>query len=276
MRRFLGYALSSLLLIAGTPSRAAESAVTCDSWREYITSYRYLLDKKAIVFTKDQASQTAFQVARGCNGAAGRFIRVFDLLINAKISIQQSSEIAQEIALADNDSAESFAEIFKTAYLEKYLDLSLYNAINLARSLSTKVASGSRQAQNDFSKMVEFCLSAKGLALPKADCAQLALEISSMGQDVQGKSVADGYLEVLAFLRDSSDGPRLATFEAMEVSKELIAISAEAGRNFIPSYKFARDKDQLGLDRASAIRFAKNLSLLSRVPTDPVPVSEAK
>ncbi len=276
MRRFLGYALSTCLLIAATPSRAADSAVTCDSWREYITSYRYLLDKKAIVFSKDQASQTALQVARGCNGAAARFIRVFDLLINAKISIQQSSEIALEIALADSDSAESFAEIFKTAYLEKYLDLSLYNALNLARSLSTKVAGGSQKAQNDFSKMVEFCLSAKGLALSKPDCAQLALEITQMSQASPGKSVADGYLEMLAFLRDSSDGPRLATFEAMAVTKELMAISAEAGSNFIPSYKFARDKDQLGLDRASAIGFAKNLSLLSRMPSDPGPVSEAK
>jgi hypothetical protein len=276
MRRFLGYALSTCLLIAATPCLAANSAVTCDSWREYITSYRYLLDKKLIVFTKDQASQTAFQVARGCNGAAERFIRVFDLLINAKISIPQSSEIALEIAQADSDSGESFVAIFKTAYLEKHLDLSLDNALNLARSLSTKVASGSRQAQKDFSKMVEFCLSAKGLALPKQDCAQLAAEITRLGQDPEGKSVAEGYLETLDFLRDSSDGPKLATFEAMAVTKELMTISAEAGSNFIPSYKFALDKDQLGLDRTSAIGFAKNLSLLSRKPTDPGRLSEAK
>jgi hypothetical protein len=262
MRIVLGFFCSLLLGSAG-----AQAA--CDSYREYVTAYNYLLDKKAIALTKDQASRTAMNVAKGCDGSAARFIRVFDLLINARLTLQDASSVALEAARNGEDSAENFVEIFKAAYLEKYLDLSLQQSLDLARSLSGK----GPWIRKDYGKLVEFCLSPKGLALPKPECATLARDMTLLGEEGQTRSVSERFVELLEFMRSRKDGPQLTTQDALTITKELMMISPEAGRNFIPGYKFARDKKELGLNRGQAVNFARQLAHLTREAT---PESEAK
>jgi hypothetical protein len=257
MRIILGFFCS--LLLAAPGAQAA-----CDAYREYVTAYNYLLDKKAIAFTKDQASRTAMGVAKGCDGSAARFIRVFDLLINARLTLQDAASVALETAQNGDDSAENFVEVFKAAYLEKYLDLSLQQALDLARSLS----GNGPWIRQDYAKLVQFCLSPKGLALPKPDCATLARDLTLLGEAEQTRSVSERFVELLEFLRSHKDGPQLTTHDALTITKELMAISPEAGRNFIPGYKFARDKKELGLDRAKAVGFARQLATLT-VPATP-------
>jgi len=256
MRIILGFFCS--VLVSAPAAQAA-----CDAYREYVTTYNYLLEKKAVAFTKDQASRTAFAVAQGCDGAAGRYIRVFDLLINARLTLQDASSIALETAQTGDESAENFVEVFKAAYLEKYLDLSLQEALDLARALSGQ----GPWIRQDYVKLVDFCLAKQGLALAKPDCAILARDLALMGEPEQTRSVAERFIELLEFLRSHKDGPQLTTADALSISKELIAISPEAGRNFIPGYKFARDKDQLGLDRSKAVAFARRLAALTKPPS---------
>lgn len=262
MRILLGIFCS--VLISAPAAQAA-----CDAYREYVTTYNYLLQKKALAFTKDQASRTAFAVAQGCDGAAARYIRVFDLLINAQLTLKDASSIALETAQTGDESAKNFVEVFKAAYLEKYLDLSLEQALDLARSLAGK----GPWIRQDYTKLVDFCLTKKGLALTKPDCATLARDLTLLGEPEQTRSVAERFIELLEFLRSDKDGPQLTTGDALRISKELLALSPETGRNFIPAYKFARDKDQLGLDRSKAIAFAQKLAGLTK-PTSPT--SEAQ
>jgi hypothetical protein len=243
------------LLLAAPGARAS-----CDAYREYVTTYNYLLDKKAIALTKDQASRTAMSVAKGCDGSAARFIRVADLLINARLTLDNASNIAQEIAHNGDDSAENFVEIFKAAYLEKYLDLSLQDALDLARSLSGK---GS-WIRKDYGKLVDFCLMPKGLGLSKPECAALARELTLLGEDEPTRSLTERFIELLEFLRSHKEGPQLTTGDALALTRELMAISPDAGRNFIPGYKFARDKHELGLDRVKAVGFARQLALFTK------------
>lgn len=243
---------------------ASPAAASCDAFREYLTTYNYLLDKKTIAFTKDQASRTAMQVARGCDGAAGRFIRVFDLLVNARITLDQASQMAQDVATSGDESTANFVEVFKAAYLEKSLDLPLGTALDLARALSGK----GRWVRHDYTKLVEFCLGRKGLSLPKPECATLARDVALLGEENPDKSVADAFVELIEFLRSDADGPCLTSFEALQLTRELMALSVEAGRNFIPGYKFARDKNQLGLDRAKAVAFARGLAALTKEPSE--------
>ncbi|WP_141734407.1 hypothetical protein [Oligoflexus tunisiensis] len=253
MRIVLGFCCS--LFLAAPMAQAG-----CDAYREYVTTYNYLLDKKTIAFTKDQASRTAMTVAEGCDGGAARFIRVFDLLVNARLTLHDAMTVALEIARTGDDSAENFVEVFKAAFLEKYLDLSLHQALDLARSLSGK----GPWIRKDYVKLVDFCLGKTGLALPKPECATLARDIALMGEEEPTRSVAERFVELFEFLRSHKDGPQLATGDALAVTKELIAISPEAGRNFIPGYKFARDKNNLGLDRAQAVGFARQLAALTK------------
>ncbi len=268
-RAYLGTILCTFLHSAALAAAEESSPRSCDSYREYVTTYNYLLDKKTLAFTKDQASVTAFRVAKGCDGAAGRFIRVFDLLINAKLTLQQSSEIAEEISWLDSESAETFAEIFKVAFLEKYLDLTLSDAIQLARSLSSDAAGASGPARKEFEKLVQFCLAKTGLGLSKPDCAKLSLQLVKLDERDSNKYVATAFVDLIEFLRSDNDGPKLATFEALQVAQEVIAMHVEAGRNFMPAYKFARDKKQLGLDRSKAIEFAKQIAGLSKAQSKP-------
>ncbi len=258
MRIILGFFCSLFLTVPA--ARAA-----CDAYREYVTAYNYLLDKKAIAFTKDQASRTAMSVAKGCDGAAARFIRVFDLLINARLTLPDATRIALETAQNGDDSAENFVEVFKAAYLEKYLDLSLEQALDLARSLSGK----GPWIRKDYAKLVEYCLSPKGLALPKPECATLARDMTLLSEAEPTRSVAERFVELLEFLRQHKEGPQLTTADALAITRELMAISPDAGRNFIPGYKFAHNKNELGLDRAKAVGFARQLASLTKAPVTP-------
>jgi hypothetical protein len=253
MRMILGFFCSFLLAAPG-------ARASCDAYKEYVTAYNYLLDKKAIAFTKDQASRMAMSVAKGCDGAAARFIRVFDLLINARLTLDNAATVAQEVANQGDESAENFVEVFKAAYLEKYLDLSLQDALDLARSLSGK---GS-WIRKDYGKIVDFCLSSKGLGLSKPECGTLARELTLIGEDEPARSVAERFIELLEFLRSHKEGPQLTTGDALALTRELMAISPDAGRNFIPGYKFARDKNELGLDRAKAVGFARQLAVFTK------------
>ena len=249
---------------------------SCETYREFSTTFNYLLAKKSSSFTKDQATRTAMRVAKGCNGAAERFIRVFNLLVNAEIALAESTQIAEELAQADGDSAESFVKTFKLAYLQSSLDLSLQDSLNLARRLSIDILGSSVQASDDFRKIVNYCLNADGLALPKPDCAKLSLHVVALAENTKDKSIADGFIELVEFLRTQADGPKLVTHEAVDVAKELVAIHPDAGKNFIPAYRFASDKAKLGLNRNEAVTFARNLAQLSRAPAGPMNIKAAK
>jgi hypothetical protein len=90
-----------------------------------------------------------------------------------------------------------------------------------------------------------------------------------MGEEDAALSVADRFVELLEFLRSHKDGPQLTSGDALSLAKELMAISPDAGRNFIPGYKFARNKAELGLDRAKAVGFARQLAAFTKTPTAP-------
>ena len=237
---------------------------SCDSYREFKTAYSYLMDRKSLAFNKVKASRVAMQVATGCNAAAERFIRVFNLLLNAEVASTQALEIAQQMAQADGDSADSFTKIFKLAYLESSLDLSLKDALNLSRRLSIDIVGSSAQASDDFAKIVKYCLKTGGLGLSKPACAKLSQDIVTPTRNYKDKSLADGFIEIFEFLSTKDDGPKLITQEAIALAKELVAIHAEVAKTFKPAYEFASDKEKLGLNRREALTFARNLAGLSQ------------
>lgn len=238
--------------------------IPCETYREYITTFSYLLDRKDASFTKDQASRQAFRVAAGCTGAAKRFIQVFELLSKSKLAAPEALNLAETMAVAKDESAATFTEVFRTAFLGKYLDLSLVASIELARSIALDPAGGSRLAHKEFEKLVDFCLDKKGLGLSKPECAQLSAEVLSFDSQAKTKNIGSAFISFLEFLRADQDGPQLTTVEALKLSKSLMRNHVASAKNFIPAYKFAKDKQKLALTRDGAVAFAQKLASLSR------------
>src|SRR4051794_21970772 len=70
-----------MVMVALVLSQASGIAqASCTTTREYITSLEYLRSRKESAMADTDAQKVARQVAKGCTGAAGRFIRISTLL----------------------------------------------------------------------------------------------------------------------------------------------------------------------------------------------------
>ncbi len=249
-------------------------AKLCDAYKEYVTTYTYLMNKKELGQTKDQLSRTAFSVAKACDGAAGRFIRVFEILMTAGVIVSEATKLAQDLALSNDESSKTFVEVFRFAFLENYLDLPLPEAIGLARIVALNSSRQSALKASEFKKLVEYCLSKEGLGLSRPNCAKFSADLISYDIETKTKSVGSAFIALMEFLREDKDGPQLPSYDAMQIARDVMKVHVEGGKNFIAAFKFARDRNELGLERAQAITFAKDLAALSRAPSPSQPVSK--
>src|SRR5690606_38342093 len=108
----------------------------CSAAREYITAYNYLLDKKEFNLKHPEVSKLALGVAKGCSGAAARFVSVTETLISAKLDTSSALVIALQLAAKDDRATSAFTTVFRYAYLPDYLDLPLQDAVETAKRLS--------------------------------------------------------------------------------------------------------------------------------------------
>lgn len=98
------------------------------------------------------------QVTKGCSGAAKRFIIVVDNLIRAQLDSASAVKVGLEFVQGNNDQTEAFIEVFKLAFLSKYLDLNIFNSIQLARDLSINFEGNPKVVKRDFSEITKYCI----------------------------------------------------------------------------------------------------------------------
>jgi hypothetical protein len=238
---------------------APEPEIDCESSKEVITTYNFLLSTKDIEVSREQAIPIAADVAKGCKGAAKRFIATVLLLSKARLAANSIVKIATEVAHGSADAGDAFALIFRLSYLKSGLDLDALSALKLATSLSTEYPGSPKQAEKDFSRIVEFCLSTTGLALSRPQCAALSTRIASFGLNSPA-GVGAEYVEVIEKLT-AKDGANFTTGDARLIAEGLLEVYPFAAKNFLETYRFAASESGLQMNRKDAVNFAKSIAI---------------
>lgn len=260
------FTLTSALL--GVKLVAAEGVYDCEPHKEFIATFNYLRQSNSTAaMPVQERTDLAFRVAKGCHGAAARFIKVNDFLVNALLAPQHALEVAESFVHRTESETDAFVTIFKAAYATDMLDLNVYNSLKLAKSLAQEFSLAPEWVAADFFELARFCVSEHYWDLPKAKCASfvgdLVRETASKTQN--GVPLPRGVVKplnaALDFLSEQEQGPKLAFYDALALAETLIKTSPFAVDAFIASYRFAQSSKGLQLNRTQAIDLARKVAL---------------
>ena len=208
--------------------------------------------------TEAQARKLAREVASGCAGAASRFARVMDLLLDAGLGGADSAREGALFARRTEMETAAFVSIFQHAYLEEYLDLDLDASLKLASSLTVNFDSDILGAREDFERLVEFCVQTKELDLPRPECGRFALRIAKLGQPWSG-GISGPFLTIFKFAT-APDGVAIPTGRALQLAEQLVHQGPSSAENFTLGYKYAVSPKGLNLTPGDALKFATGLA----------------
>ncbi len=241
---------------------------TCLSTREYITTLRFLRDKKDYQLSEKEMQKIADKVSTGCTGASKRFIKVHKLL--SKLGVETRSSIENSLKFIDkkDDFIKVFIAIFRLTYDKEYLDLDVFSAMKISLKLSAEYEGDVKKSLEDFKDLIKFCMKNGSMELPSPKCATLATDVTYMGQYYK-KPVAEPFIELFLFIQEAKNGPTLHKNLAIKTAKQIIKYGPLAVKNFKEAYLFATDKEGLGFSSHQAVKFATQLASRSIKEKEP-------
>lgn len=236
----------------------ADKPATCLATREYITSLEYLREHKEFLMNEVDARNLAQKVSMGCTGASKRFIQTSNILIKAGVPSKKALEHGLKFANSSDEAYSAFLTVFKGAYIESLLDLNVAEALNVAMELSYSYEGNKKLAEEQFNKLVQFCVDKKSLDLPLAECARIATRVVKNAPPFDFK-IADDFIELFNYL-SGQQRSNLPTFEALKVAEHVTQFGPEAKKNFTQAYEYGVNKNGLDLTIKAAIDFGKAIA----------------
>ncbi|MFW7380729.1 MAG: hypothetical protein ACOH5I_18085 [Oligoflexus sp.] len=240
----------------------------CQASREYVTVYNYLREETPLELNEEERRETAWQVAKGCDRSAWRFIQVMKTLMRADINPRHALQTAVELSHGDETRVKAFLTIFKLAHASDFLDLNLLQSLDLARSLSIDFLQLPHWLEDDFRKLVLFCVSEQALNLPRPQCGKWAADlIQATAKKLQNGQVlkigvATPFFQGFEFLTGER-GPQITSGDALQLLSQLLLVSPYTIANLIEAYQFATSDKGLKLDRSQGLEFSAELAKLT-------------
>ena len=252
-----------LVFLASSYSQAALEAkgdVYCTSAKEYITTVRFLRDKKEFGLSEKQIQKTADNVSMGCNDASQRYISIMKLLTKMGVDSRSAQKHSLIFAQKTNEHTEAFIEIFKNAYNPDKMDLDVLTSLKLSLSLSADYQGNISQSVQNFKELVEFCIDNKSLDLSSPQCANLASEITINGSQFKEELIAPHFKKLIQFLQKDKKGPQLPLLKSIKIAKDLVKQGPLASKNFIQAFTFSTSKKGLNFSHKNGLEFATKMT----------------
>ncbi len=259
----LGLTFSALPLSAANASVESNSQITktrtCESAKEFITTFEYLRNHLDLSGSADNAVKIASKVAEGCTGAAKRFIQTSQFLQKVELPLQEVISTATEFARKEDANVEAFNHIFTKAYAEDGFDLDLASSLKMAKAISVEYSGDVERALQDFKNISDYCMKKEDLPLSRPDCAELAKKVS-LAEKEKGPLASDSFVNSYKYLKSTAG---LAPYEAQKLALDLVRVDPSAFENFKLSYEYALADKGLKSSKAQALQFAKKIAQLS-------------
>lgn len=247
----------SATTLASTPSKYD----SCHSAKEYITTYNFLKENKVVSLKSGDIQKIANEVSNGCKHSAKRFIKIYSVLTRSGLEASNAIGLATQFSLKTDEHSKTFLTLFSESFLEKYLDLNIKDAVNISKKLALDLDGDITKIKNDFQKTVSFCIDDKEINLTGPKCADIATKVVTSGAKYNVE-LAPIFLKMFKYAT-SKEGTNLATYQAINLSLELIKNGPYALKNFKDGFEFAREKKNLDLTNMKAIEFGKTMALRS-------------
>lgn len=249
------YAVSILEWFQTKPIEASKA---CDSTQELVASYEYLRNKGELAGVGDNALSVARKVSRGCTGAAKRFINTANLLLKAEIDHNTILQVASDMALKTDATASAFFDIFERTYLSSYLDLDAYSSLKIATNLTTLYKGDTSYVADDYSRIVDFCLSAGGLQLSKPRCAKMGAQFSAYGERHK-RSVFDQFVSMYRYLQGlKQEQPTIE--ESLELMDRVLSVNEKAFENFKQAFEYSIRESGFNRTKKEAIQIGLEMA----------------
>lgn len=264
-----------VVLAMSLSAQAEKQLQYCDSAKEYITALEFLRkqagDQASSVEPKNR--EIASHVAQYCDGAARRFIHVFRLFAKLNLGAVNALPYAKKAAQVEDDRVRLFIDVLKGLYLKSGLDLSLQESLSIAELYLAPTKLPAKKMAKEFSRMNDFCRSEKGLSRNRVSCARITHEILSVMED-QKQSISKAFIQNYKYLR--SDKLFLASFDAIKLSRELVAFGPMAIQTYHRALKYALDEKGLNLQKQEALDFALGMAKNSKLESEHLLKSDTK
>ena len=256
---------------------AAQEKFLCHSTDEFVKTLEFFRRTKDFQYPETTARLIAEKVARGCDGASGRFSQILKLFKTIGVSERRGLEMALEFASQSPDVQKNFTEIFSRAFLAEFFDYDYAAAAGLAYELSRDYTGDPAQVRDDFIELVRYCKDGKTLDLPTKLCAKLTIKFAKLSQ-YYPKGIRKPFYSLFHDLRERKD-LLLDMKTALDVTYNVLKSGPRAPENFFSGYKYATDKNGLNLDQRKALDFALRMADRSFIggekpPAIPAPNSE--
>lgn len=269
-----GLCLSAALALARTPGdedsgpedfKPPAGQRFCQPGDEFKRAVKFLRSQSELSLSDAQVVPVALEIAKGCDGAAKRFGRVYVLLKESGVDQVQALKAAMTFVPGTDAQAEGFIALFKKIFLENYLNLDFANAFKLSLDLSRDYAGDPAKLKKDFVGIVDYCLSNKGLALDFSSCTEVTLSMVRY-TELFPEGVFPEFKKVHDFLRfDKKTG--MTTGDALKIAPRIFAKGVNAPSNFIATMKFLNDKGPKPSSQIEALDIALKVADLSMMPT---------
>lgn len=240
------------------PLLASQITARCSSAKEFITTFNYLKSHKELGLSSQEIYSVSIDVAKGCTGAAARFVKVFEVLTKSDAGTREAMKLAVKLADRSQNYCDTFIKVFERSYLTDDLDLDYETSLKLANALATDYKGDPRIAAEDFTKLVDFCVSDKGIGLAKPECGLIAGRVVKRAENFH-VLIADEFIKLYRFLVADS-GPSAPVITALQISENVTAQGPEAADNFITAYNFGIDRSGLDFTAQQSVAFAEGIA----------------
>jgi hypothetical protein len=227
-----------------TPKSANVSGakdLNCQSGKEYAAAYEFLdknRDKSGL--SEEEVLETSLQVSKGCDGAASRFLKAYNLLIKVGLSGRSALNTGKVLSKMSDDHSNAFLELFLHSYLEEHLNLDIQTSLEIASQLSIDFQGQPLQAYKDFARLTQFCREDSETQVDLLSCVKL-MAMTVKKTEFYGKGMSEDFINFYKYLKNDSY-LKMNVQQALILSHEVLVSGPEASSNFRYSYEFAISK----------------------------------
>ncbi|MGE0764781.1 MAG: hypothetical protein AB7N80_16020 [Bdellovibrionales bacterium] len=237
----------------------------CQSSKEFKGAFKFLREEKDLSLRDEQVLKFAVEIAKGCDGAAARFGKVFLLLKKSGVDQIHALQTALSFASMTDAQADGFCAIFQKVFLENYLNMDFANAFKLSLTLSRDYSGDVSRLKSDFVEMVKYCLDEKGLALDYTHCTEVTVGLTKYSE-LFPKGVFTDFKKLYEYLRFNKR-TGLNVKDSLAIILKVMARGPAAPQNFIETLKYALEKNAFEITQDQALKLALQIADFSMSET---------
>lgn len=225
----------------------------CSSSKEFQLTYEELKKEELLSLSERDNIFISYEVSKACDGAAHRFKKILQILIQSGVDKKKSIEIALHFAKKTDQKVEAFILVFRGTFLERYMDLDFKGALATSLNLALNVKGNPQNAAQDFREILDYCISNKGSGLPYKTCTPYALELSQYSH-LYPSGMKKSFQELMTFFTQQKEIDYTLS-RSLKLSAKVLRKGPKSVESFYEQFKYSVS-DKMRLPTKAALELS--------------------